>query len=101
MVGMGAERACSTKVPALTVRELCQSEQRVGHQRQTGRRDRMHSRSFPDRRPEGGVVGSEETIMLDRNQSLMPERDLWNKARRIGQKRPLKSKDVWSIRVGR
>ena len=29
----------------------------------------------------------------------MPRRDPWNKGRLIGQKRPLKPKDVWSIRV--
>jgi integrase len=44
-------------------------------------------------------VGSEETIMLDRNQSSAPQHDPWNKGRLIGQKRPLKPKDVWSIRV--
>ena len=37
--------------------------------------------------------------MLDRNQSSAPQRDAWNKGRLIGQKRPLKPKDVWSIRV--
>jgi integrase len=58
----------------------------------------MHGRSFPDRSGEG-VVGPEETIMLDRNQSSAPQRDPWNKGRLIGQKRPLKPKDVWSIRV--
>jgi len=37
--------------------------------------------------------------MLDSNQPLVPRRDPWNKGRLIGQKRPLKPKDVWSIRV--
>ena len=37
--------------------------------------------------------------MLDRNQSSAPQHDPWNKGRLIGQKRPLKPKDVWSIRV--
>ena len=46
-----------------------------------------------------GAVGSEETIMLDSNQQSVPRRDPWNKGRLIGQKRPLKPKDVWSIRV--
>jgi len=43
------------------------------------------------------VVGSEETIMLERNQPPAAQRDPWNKGRIIGQKRPLKPKDVWSI----
>jgi integrase len=43
---------------------------------------------------------SEETIVLTANQplsrfALTP----WNKGRLIGQKRPLKPKDVWAIRV--
>jgi integrase len=37
--------------------------------------------------------------MLDSNQPPVPRRDPWNKGRLIGQKRPLKPKDVWSIRV--
>jgi hypothetical protein len=37
--------------------------------------------------------------MLDVNQPSMPRRDPWNKGRLIGQKRPLKPKEVWSIRV--
>jgi hypothetical protein len=37
--------------------------------------------------------------MLDSNQPSVPRRDPWNKRRLIGQKRPLKTKDVWSIRV--
>jgi hypothetical protein len=37
--------------------------------------------------------------MLDSNQPLVPRRDPWNKGRLIGQKHPLKPKDVWSIRV--
>ena len=37
--------------------------------------------------------------MLDNNQPSVPRRDPWNKGRLIGQKRPLKPKDVWSIRV--
>ena len=36
--------------------------------------------------------------MLDSNQPSVPRRDPWNKGRLIGQKRPLKPKDVWSIR---
>ena len=43
---------------------------------------------------------SEKTIMLTGNQ---PQPRLaripWNKGRLIGQKRPLKPKDVWAIRV--
>jgi len=38
----------------------------------------MTGRSFPDWSREG-VVGSEETIMLERNQSATPQRDVWNK----------------------
>ena len=37
--------------------------------------------------------------MLDSNQPSAPRRDPWNKGRLIGQKRPLRPKDVWSIRV--
>ena len=37
--------------------------------------------------------------MLDSNQPSEPRHDPWNKGRLIGQKRPLKPKDVWSIRV--
>jgi integrase len=37
--------------------------------------------------------------MLDRNQPSAAQRDPWNEGRLIGQKRPLKPKDVWSIRV--
>jgi integrase len=37
--------------------------------------------------------------MPDSKQSSVPRRDPWNKGRLIGQKRPLKPKDVWSIRV--
>jgi len=55
-------------------------------------------RPWSDRSREG-AVGSEETIMLDRNLPSVPRRDPWNKGRLIGQKRPLKPKDVWSIRV--
>src|SRR5271155_4157530 len=45
------------------------------------------------------MVGFEETIMLDGNQLSVPRRDPWNKGRLTGQKRALKPKDVWSIRV--
>src|ERR1700751_1922493 len=46
-----------------------------------------------------GLV-SEETITLTGNQPLPRlARTLWNKGRLIGQKRALKPKDVWSIRV--
>jgi integrase len=37
--------------------------------------------------------------MIDSNQPSVPRRDPWNKGRLIGQKRPLKPKEVWSIRV--
>src|SRR5690242_18398841 len=47
----------------------------------------------------GRAVGSEETIMLESNRPSVPRRDPWNKGRLIGQKRPLKPRDVWSIRV--
>src|ERR1700751_2968230 len=58
----------------------------------------MHRRPWSDRSREG-AVGSEETIMQDSNQPSVPRRNPWNKGRLIGQKRPLKPKDVWSIRV--
>ena len=60
--------------------------------------DRMPRRPWSDRSREG-AVGSEETIMLDSNLPSVPRRDPWNKGRLIGRKRPLKPKDVWSIRV--
>jgi hypothetical protein len=46
------------------------------------------------------VVGSEEKTMVSENDSS-PRRhpDPWNKGRIIGQKRPLKPRDVWTIRV--
>jgi len=37
--------------------------------------------------------------MPDANQSTASRRDPWNKGRLIGQKRALKPRDVWSIRV--
>jgi hypothetical protein len=41
-----------------------------------------------------------ETIMLTENlTSSRRQRNPWNKGRLIGQKRPLKSEDVWRIRV--
>ena len=43
-----------------------------------------------DRWELGGVVGSMEAIMQNAP---------WNKGRLTGQKRPLKPKDVWAIRV--
>jgi integrase len=47
-----------------------------------------------------GVVGSTEAIMLsDSQSSLRPKNVPWNKGRLTGQKRPLKPKDVWTIRV--
>jgi integrase len=46
------------------------------------------------------VVGSKEvTIASDRNSPSTPKNVPWNKGRLIGQKRPLKPKDVWAIRV--
>src|SRR5258708_1884557 len=39
-------------------------------------------------------------VMSDASHSLLPRpHDPWNKGRLIGQKRPLKPKDVWTIRV--
>jgi hypothetical protein len=57
----------------------------------------MRGRLFPNR-SRAGVVGSEETTMPDIN-SPSPQCDPWNKGRLTGQKRPLKPRDVWSIRV--
>ena len=37
--------------------------------------------------------------MTTENPILCRQRDPWNKGRLIGQKRPLKPKDVWAIRV--
>jgi integrase len=59
----------------------------------------MRGRSSPDRSREGVVGSSEETIMPKANQSAAQRYHPWNKGRLIGQKRPLKSKYVWAIRV--
>src|SRR6266851_2890295 len=46
------------------------------------------------------MVGSTEAIMDSERQSSLRPRNLpWNKGRLTGQKRPLKPKDVWAIRV--
>jgi integrase len=37
--------------------------------------------------------------MLESNRPSVPRRDPWNKGRLIGQERPPKPRDVWSIRV--
>jgi integrase len=37
--------------------------------------------------------------MITESSSTLRQRDPWNKGRLIGQKRPLKPKDVWTIRV--
>jgi integrase len=77
---------------------LAIEEPRVGFHNKPATGDRMRRRPSPDRSREG-TVGSEETIMLDSNLPSVPCRDPWNKGRLIGQKRPLKPKEVWSIRV--
>ena len=41
----------------------------------------------------------EATSPMENPVSPPRRRDPWNKARLIGQKRPLKPKDVWTIRV--
>ena len=47
-----------------------------------------------------GVVGSTEmTMPIDSNSSSSRKNVPWNKGRLTGQKRPLKPKDVWAIRV--
>ena len=52
------------------------------------------------RRWEGWLVGSREATMDNDSQpSLLARNVPWNKDRLIGQKRPLKPKDVWAIRV--
>ncbi len=45
------------------------------------------------------MVGLEETIMPNANQSSAQRCHPWNEGRLIGQKRPLKPKEVWGIRV--
>jgi integrase len=45
------------------------------------------------------VVGSQETIMRNEEHSSARRSDPWNRGRFMGQKRPLKPKDVWAIRV--
>src|SRR3974390_3510728 len=80
------------------VHPVAADEPRVGFHNKPTTGDRMPRRSSPGRSREG-TVGSEETIMLDSNLPSVLRRDPWNKGRLIGQKRPLKPKDVWSIRV--
>ncbi len=47
-----------------------------------------------------GVVGSRRRQCIPESQSsLLPRNVPWNKGRLTGQKRPLKPKDVWAIRV--
>ena len=77
---------------------LAADEPQVGFNNKPATGDRMPRRPSSDRSRER-AVGSEEMIMLDSNQPSAPRRDAWNKGRLIGQKRPLKPKDVWSIRV--
>jgi hypothetical protein len=49
---------------------------------------------------ESGTVGIEEATMHTAITLPVPcKRAPWNKGRLIGQKRPLKPKDVWAIRV--
>jgi len=46
------------------------------------------------------VSASQETTVTTQNSLLPPRgRDPWNKGRFIGQKRPPKPRDVWTIRV--
>ena len=77
---------------------MAADEVRVGCNNKPATGHRMPRRPWSDRSREGSV-GSEETIMLDSNLPSVPRRDPWNKGRLLGQKRPLKPKDVWSIRV--
>ena len=72
---------------------LAADEPQVGFNNKPATGDRMPRRPSSDRSREG-AVGSEEMIMLDSNQPSAPRRDAWNKGRLIGQKRPLKPKDV-------
>jgi hypothetical protein len=44
-------------------------------------------------------VGVGEDAMSTENPCPSRQRDPWNKGRLIGQKRPLKPRDVWTIRV--
>src|SRR5215469_13490787 len=87
-------RSATGRVPI----RMAADELRVGFNNKPATGHKMHRRPWSDRSREG-TVGSEETIMLDSNRPLVPRRDPWNKGRLIGQKRPLKPKDVWSIRV--
>src|SRR5207302_3232477 len=47
----------------------------------------------------GGPTSEEETMPSENEASPRRQHDPWNKGRLIGQKRPLKPKDVWTIRV--
>src|SRR5262245_17361357 len=48
---------------------------------------------------EGAVGSMEATMSRDGNLSPSPKSIPWNKGRLIGQKRALKPKEVWAIRV--
>jgi hypothetical protein len=56
------------------VTRLAANETGAGFRRKPAADDRMPGRSSLDRSQEG-AVGSEETIMLDGNQSSVPRRD--------------------------
>lgn len=57
------------------------------------------SRSMATRRWDGEGRASMETIVSTEQPAAHRQHDPWNKGRLIGQKRPLKPKDVWTIRV--
>ena len=47
----------------------------------------------------GGMGGVQETTMPSDQILHNPRRRPWNKGQLVGQKRPLKPKDVWAIRI--
>jgi hypothetical protein len=56
-------------------------------------------RGSPDDPRCGGAVGIKETTMGNPIPIVGCVKTPWNKGRLIGQKRPLKPKEVWAIRV--
>ena len=45
------------------------------------------------------VINEDQSISLINNQESKPNRNAWNKGKLLGQKPPLKLKEVWEIRV--
>ena len=45
------------------------------------------------------LLFSKEEAVMDQSIPTTPSREPWNKGKLVGQKAPLKLKDIWAIRV--